>query len=139
MSKTILRRNLFNVIYIYVFVKLNLYLFIRSRLTTYTSKSVTKTRTMEIRRMKRYSQSLEKRSFTMNYSKKDRFQYVPIAELCLHNIQRENLVFKNLSVAECVQRDSLIVTSVAAMRMLFGRLFTSVPVYIMFFRNFLSR
>ena len=72
LSKTILRRNLFNVTYLYLCIcEVELiYLFIRSRLTTYTSKSVTKTRTMEIRRMKRYSQSLEKRSFTMNYSKK---------------------------------------------------------------------
>ena len=31
----------------------------------------------------------------MNYPKKYRFQFVPIAALCLHIIQRENLVFKN--------------------------------------------
>ena len=28
-------------------------------------------------------------------SQKNRFQSVPIAALCLYNIQRENLVFKN--------------------------------------------
>ena len=31
----------------------------------------------------------------MNYTKKNRFQSVPIAALCLYNIQRENLAFKN--------------------------------------------
>ena len=36
---------------------------------------------------------------TMNYPKKTRFQSVPIAALRLYNIQLENLVFKNLSVA----------------------------------------
>ena len=30
----------------------------------------------------------------MNYPKKNRFRSVPIAELCLYNIQREILVFK---------------------------------------------
>ena len=30
---------------------------------------------------------------TMNYPKKTRLQYVPIAALCLYNIQRENIVF----------------------------------------------
>ena len=36
---------------------------------------------------------------TMNYPKKNRFLSVPIAALCLrYNIQRENLVFKILSV-----------------------------------------
>ena len=34
----------------------------------------------------------------MNYPQKNRFQSVPIAALRLSNIQRENLVFKNLSV-----------------------------------------
>ena len=32
---------------------------------------------------------------TINYPKKNRFQSVPIVALCLYNIQRENLVFKN--------------------------------------------
>ena len=31
---------------------------------------------------------------TMSYPKKTRFQSVPIAALCLYNVQRENLVFK---------------------------------------------
>ena len=31
----------------------------------------------------------------MNYPKKNKFQSVPITALCLYNIQRENLVFKN--------------------------------------------
>ena len=31
---------------------------------------------------------------TMNYPKKNRFQSVPVAALCLYNIQREDLVFK---------------------------------------------
>ena len=35
---------------------------------------------------------------TMNYPKKNRFQSVPIAALCLYNIQRENLVFKKFSL-----------------------------------------
>ena len=34
-------------------------------------------------------------SDTMNYPQKNRFQSVPIADLCLYNIQRENLVLKN--------------------------------------------
>ena len=32
----------------------------------------------------------------MNYPKKTMFQSVPIAALCIHNIQRENLAFKIL-------------------------------------------
>ena len=35
-------------------------------------------------------------------SQKNRFQSVPIPALCLYNIvERENLVFKNLSVSSC--------------------------------------
>ena len=34
----------------------------------------------------------------MNYPNYTRFQSAPIAALSLYNIQRENLVFKNLSV-----------------------------------------
>ena len=41
-----------------------------------------------------------KMKHTMNYPKKNRYQSVPIAALCLYNIQRENLVFKNLSVVQ---------------------------------------
>ena len=42
---------------------------------------------------------------TMNYPKKTRFQSVPIAALCLYNIQRKNLIFKN---SLCTTWESLV-------------------------------
>ena len=47
---------------------------------------------------KKQLNKLEKKSTYNELFQKARFQSVPIAALCLYNIQRENLVFKNLSV-----------------------------------------